>query len=222
MAQKYFRYIPDLEYVNRNFDGQNIGDYTKVKNLFKRGRINSDLLNNIANFSQYKIVGDERPDNVAYKYYGDENLDWLVLLTNNILNIENEWPMSQESFQKYMLSKYGSEEKFHEIHHYETQAVFDSQGDLIVPAGLDVPHDYSITFFDDGLQQLVTISRVTEITNLNYEMVKENNKRNIYLLKDYYANIVIDELEQTMPYMKGSTQYISPDLVRGEDFRIYQ
>ena len=221
MAQKYFRYIPDLEYVNRNFDGQNIGDYTKVKNLFKRGRINSDLLNNIANFSQYKIVGDERPDNVAYKYYGDENLDWLVLLTNNILNIENEWPMTQESFQKYMLSKYGSEQKFYEIHHYETQAVFDSQGDLIVPAGLDVPSDYSITFFDDGLQQLVTVSRVTEITNLNHEMVKENNKRNIYLLKDYYANIVIDELEQTMPYMKGSTQYISPDLVRGEDIRLF-
>ena len=88
MSQKYFSYIPNFDYVSRSPDARIIGEYTVTKNLFKRGVINSALLNNIANFSQYKIEGDDRPDNVARKFYNDANLDWIILLTNNIVNIE--------------------------------------------------------------------------------------------------------------------------------------
>ena len=221
MAQKYFSYIPDFDYVSRTPDARIINEYTTVKNLFKRGVINPDLLRDITSFVQFKIEGDDRPDNVAHKFYGDSNLDWLVLLTNNILNIETEWPLSQEGFQNYMLDKYGTEQEFVQVHHYETVTIVDSQNDLIVPGGLEVQSDFSVTFFDEGLQQQQTIARVLPVTNFEYESKKEDAKRNIYLLKDFYVGVVIDELEQTMPYKKGSSQYVSPELVRGESIRYF-
>jgi len=222
MAQKYFSYIPNFDYVSRTPDARIIGEYTTTKNLFKRGEINSALLNNIANFSQYKIEGDDRPDNVARKFYKDANLDWIILLTNNIVNIETEWPLTNESFQNYMLDKYGTESEFVQVHHYESVRILDSTGDVIMPGGLEVPENFSITFYDEGLQQQQTISRVLPVTNFEYESKLEDSKRNIYLLKDFYVGLVIDELEQKMPYLEGSSQYVSRSLVRGENIRMFE
>ena len=206
MSQKYFSYIPSFDYVSRSPDARIIGEYTVTKNLFKRG----------------VIEGDDRPDNVARKFYNDANLDWIILLTNNIVNIETEWPLSNEGFKNYMLDKYGTEAEFMQNHHYESVRIFDSSGDLIVPGGLEVPENYSVTFFDEGLQQQQTIKRVLPVTNFEYESKLEDSKRNIYLLKDFYVGLVIDELEKSMPYLKGSSQYVSPSLVRGENIRMFE
>ena len=87
----YFRQVPDFDYVNRDSDGKSIGDYNTVKNLFKRVKIREDILKNLAYFTLYKIEGDDRPDNVAFDIYDDETLDWVVLLSNNIMNVQTEW-----------------------------------------------------------------------------------------------------------------------------------
>ena len=103
----YFRQVPNFEYVSRTAGEQNISDYIEVKNLFKRGKLREDIFGNLSFFTKYKIIGDERPDNVAYKVYNDETLDWVVLLANNILNIQSEWPVTQQAFDKVMFEKYG-------------------------------------------------------------------------------------------------------------------
>ena len=79
MATPFFQYIPDFEYVSR-LPGASLGDYITVKNLFRRAKINPDIFNNLTNFTKYKIIGDERPDQVAYKTYGSQYYDWIVLL----------------------------------------------------------------------------------------------------------------------------------------------
>ena len=84
MAKPYFRQVPNLEYINRNKGNSSISDYINVKNLFKRGRIRPDIFGNLNFFTKYKVIGDDRPDNVAYEIYGDSTLDWVVLLANNI------------------------------------------------------------------------------------------------------------------------------------------
>ena len=91
MAKNYFRNIPDFEYVNRTKDGQFISNYTQVKNFFKRGKLREDIFQDLTVFEKYSVKGDDRPDNVAFEIYGDANLDWVVLLSNNIVNIQNEW-----------------------------------------------------------------------------------------------------------------------------------
>jgi hypothetical protein len=218
----YFRQVPDFEYVSRTTDSQNISEYKTVKNLFKKGKLREDIFGDLSFFTKYKIVGDDRPDNVAFEIYGDETLDWLVLLCNNILNVQTEWPLSQQSFQNFLLSKYKSEDNLLEIHHYETIKVTDSFGVTIVPEGLQVQSDYSVEYYDSGLENyIVKTNIVREVTNYDYENKIENDKRNIFILKPNYLNVVLNDLEEIMPYKEGSTQYVSETLKRADNIRLY-
>jgi len=221
MAKKYFRNIPDFDYVDRTKDGQSISDYTRVKNIFKRARISEDIFQDLNFFTKYQVKGNERPDNVAKKVYNDPNLDWLVMLCNNILNFESEWPKDQASYDKYLLNKYGTYEKLNEVHHYETNLITDKAGRQIVPEGLEVPQDFSITFFDPTLKQMVTRSSTFPVSNLIYENRLEEDKRSIFILKGTYLALVIDDINEIMPYTPGSTQYVSDRVVRGENIRLY-
>lgn len=218
----YFRQVPDFEYVSRTTDSQNISEYKTVKNLFKKGKLREDIFGDLSFFTKYKIVGDDRPDNVAFEIYGDETLDWLVLLCNNILNVQTEWPLSQQSFQNFLLSKYRSEDNLLEIHHYETIKVTDSFGVTIVPEGIQVQSDYSVEYYDSGLENyIVKTNIVREVTNYDYENKIENDKRNIFILKPTYLNVVLNDLEEIMPYKEGSTQYVSETLKRADNIRLY-
>ena len=218
----YFRNIPDFEYVSRNADTKQISEYQKVKNLFKRGKLKNDIFNDLTYFTQYKVVGDDRPDNVAFDVYEDETLDWIVLLSNNITNIQTEWPLNHESFYNFLITKYESEENIHAVHHYETTEVKNTAQTVIVPKGLKVPQNYSIEFYDDILESYTTASNITtEITNYAYENKIEDEKRNIYVLKAEYLNVILNDMEDFMPYKEGSTQYLSETLVKGENIRLY-
>ena len=220
MADKYFRYIPNFDYVSRIKDEKNISDYAETKNLFRRARLNPAIFENLAFFTKYKVVGDERPDMVADKIYDDPNLDWLVLLCNNTINPANEWPLSDEAFDKYLLRKYGSYEKMYEVRNYVTTEVKDKKGRVVFPAGKEVPSNFSFTYLDEGTQ--LTVSNFTvAVTNLDYENKNQEERRNIFVLKTQYVSLVIDELEDVMPYKKGSGQYVSPTLVRGENIRLF-
>ena len=218
----YFRQVPEFEYVSRLPDGKNIGDFVVVKNLFKRVEIRQDILQNLAYFTQYKIQGDDRPDLVAFKNYGDETLDWLVLLSNNILNIQNEWPMTNAAFNDFLIKKYGSYEKIEGIHHYESQEVKNASNVVLIRKGIEVPADYKLEYYETKTGQYVTKFNIADaITNYTYELRKEENKRNIYLLKPEYAELVINEIQTLMPYKKGSAQFVNRTLKRGEDISLF-
>ena len=218
----YFRNIPDFEYVSRTADTKNISEYQKVKNLFRRGKLKKDIFNNLTYFTKYQIIGDDRPDNVAYNVYKDETLDWIILLSNNITNIQTEWPLDHQSYYNFLIDKYGSEEEIHAVHHYETTEVRDTNRTIIVPKGLKVPQNYSIEFYDSRVSSYTTVSNITtEITNYEYENKIENEKRNIYVLKPAYLNIILNDTEESMLYKEGSTQYVSETLVKGENIRLY-
>ena len=222
MAKPYFRYVPDFDYVSRLTDAKSISDYVRTKNLFKRAKLRPDIFENLNHFTKYKIIGDDRPDNVAYEVYGDQNLDWLIMLSNNIINLENEWPMEQTAFHNYLLKKYRTNAKIYSVRHYETAELKDSTGKIVVPQGLEVPSDFSITYYDSGrgVEDEVVNSAVA-VTNYTYEDRIQENKRNIFLLKDRYVGLVIEDLKEIMPYKKGSTQFVSKTLARGENIRLY-
>jgi hypothetical protein len=218
----YFQRVPDFNYVSRLPDSK-IGDYVRVKNLFKKGKLREDIFQNVAFFEKYKIVGDDRPDNVAFEVYDDSSLDWLVLLSNNILNIQSEWPLPQTDFDRFVLDKYGDYNTLYNgIHHYETIEIKNTQGVTIVPAGLQVDSSYSVSYYDFFTDlQVTTGNLATPITNYEYEEKVENDKRNIFILKSRYLNIVFDDIEEIMQYKKGSTQYVSESLKTGDNIKLY-
>ena len=171
MAKNYFRNIPDFEYVNRTKDGQFISNYTQVKNFFKRGKLREDIFQDLTVFEKYSVKGDDRPDNVAFEIYGDANLDWVVLLSNNIINIQNEWPLGQQAFENYILDKYGTSAKLEEIHHYESNEVKDSSGVIIFPKGVRVRAVQSVSYFEPLNDESITVNPVSKaVTNFQHEL----------------------------------------------------
>ena len=222
----YFRNVPNFEYVNRLPDSHSSSEYLEVKNLFKRGKIKDDILKDVTYFAKYSIKGDDRPDNVAYEVYEDSTLDWVILLANNIVNVQNEWPLTQESFENYLLNKYENQQNIHGPHHYESKEVKNSLGSVILKEGLEVPQYFSMKFLDANLGTYTEIGGAgdlitTEVTNYEYEVNLQDKKREIYILKQNYLNIVLTDMDRIMPYKTGSTQYVSETLVRGENIKIY-
>ena len=330
MTNSYFKQVPNFEYVNRTKGNTDISNYITVKNLFKRGKIRPDIFGNVSFFTKYKIIGDERPDNVAFKEYNDSSLDWVVLLSNNILNIQDEWPLSQISLDEVLLDKYGTYEELHSgIHHYETIEIKNTKGGIILPGGLETPNKwrtngnfiqatntkvnqisgsdakvatvtmyngiknltvgsevlinnvsssvyngrfpitsvlkvgdvvikftynlpsipdvklpeiegteevtftvegtvgvgnaYYYEYYDDNAYHTIPVANMIKaVTNYEYEINKEDAKRNIYLLKPDYLNVIFNDLDDIMPYKKGAAQYMSDTSKKGENIKLYQ
>ena len=223
MPNPYFSNLGDFLYVNRTRDGRNEGDYSLVKNLFKRARLREDIYQDLAFFSKFDVLGDDRPDNVADLIYGDPTLDWVVLLSNNIVNVQSEWPLSQADFNRYITEKYGTEENLYSgIHHYESREVKANDGTIIIPSGARVSVGQSVSFYDEITdQQVIRTDVAMPITNYMHEDKLNNDKRNIFLLKPIYLNILFDDIEEIMSNKKGSTQFVSRTLVSGDNIRLY-
>ena len=330
MTQSYFKQVPNFEYVNRTKGNTDISNYITVKNLFKRGKIRPDIFGNLNFFTKYKIIGNDRPDNIAFKEYGDSNLDWVVLLANNILNVQDEWPLPQNSLDEILLEKYGTYDKLYsDVHHYETIEIKNIKGGIILEGGLETPNKwrtngnyiqaintkinqitgteskiatvtmnngikdlvvgsevliqnvsenafngrfpitevlsvgdvvirfkyvlpsipevkqpeilgteqvtftvegnvgtgnaYYYEYYDDNAYHTIPAANMTQaVTNYQYEIAKEDDKRNIFLLKPEYLNVIFNDLDDFMPYKKGAAQYVSDTLKKGENIRLYQ
>jgi hypothetical protein len=215
----YFSYFPDLLLPSFTDNRNSSYDYVRVKNLFKRGKIRDDFFQNATVFDQYAIVGDDRPDNVADKLYGNPTLDWVVLLSNNIINIREEWPMSQSDFNNYLMNKYGSE-LLQEIHHYETKEVRDSEGNLLLQEGLVVDADFQFKYSNFGTYTVLSGNNIiTSISNYDFENKKNEDKRIIYALRQEYLQVVIDDMRELMTYT-DSSQYIDKRTKKGDNLRI--
>ena len=216
----YFKQVPDFEYVSRLPDAK-ISDYIAVKNLFKKAELRPDIFQDLSTFQKYQIKGDDRPDNVAEDFYQDSSLDWLVLTCNNIINVQTEWPMSQRDFDRFLLDKYGTYANLESTHHHETLEVKNSKGVVMLEKGLEVESDFTDWWLKEQ-KTVATANLVTEVTNYQYEEKIEDAKRNIFLLKVRYLNLVTDDLEEIMTYKKGSTQYVDETLKRADNIRLYQ
>ena len=212
----YFKQLPDLDYPSLANDRTSAYDYQTVKNIFKRAVIRNDIFDEVVAFTKYSIVGDERPDQVAYEFYGDSGLDWVVLTTNNIIHVRDEWPMGNQDFLTYLNAKYTSEQLLN-IHHYETKLIRDAKGKLIQPEGLTVPAGHSITFLDNGV--LRTESQLTSFNFLEHETNLNDDKRNINILKQEYLSLFLEDFAEIMEY-KPSRQFISDSLKKTENPRL--
>ena len=325
----YFDLFPNVELPSFSGKRNSSYDTTVVKDLFKRGKVREDFFQNVAAFNKFRVIGDDRPDNVAYKEYNDSSLDWIVLLSNNIQNVQDEWPLPQSSLDEVLLEKYGTYEKLHSgIHHYETVEIKNSKGGIVLPGGLRTPNKwrtngnyiqaintkitqisgtdakvvtvtmnngiknlvvgsevliegvnktydgrfpvtevltigdivirfkyvlpsipevkqpeikgteqvtftvegtvgtgnaYYYEYYDNNSYHTIPAANITKaVTNYQYEIDKEDAKRNIFLLKPEYLNVIFNDLDDIMPYKKGAAQYMSDTLKKGENIRLYQ
>ena len=215
-SNSYFRQLPNLDYPSLKNDRTSVYDYEIVKNLFKRAVVRDDVFGDMVNFTKYSVEGDERPDEVAYDFYGDAALDWVILTTNNIIHVRDEWPMGNQDFLTYLNGKYTAQD-LSNIHHYETKVIRDSRQNLIQPAGLYVKSNHSVTFTDRG--STYTKSEITSVSFLEHETNLNDEKRNIDILRPELLDLFLRDVGNIMEY-KDSSQFITEKLKVTENPRI--
>jgi hypothetical protein len=145
----YFKNLPNILYPSLRNGKKSSHDYTLIKNLFKYAKIPDDLLDIYVAFEDYQIIGDDRPDNVAEKYYNNSGLDWIILVTNNIQNVREDWPMPQKILYNHLYEKY-TEAELEQVKYYETIEVKNSKNHIILKSGIKVPQNFTIRYVDDN------------------------------------------------------------------------
>jgi hypothetical protein len=210
----YFRELPNLEYQSFLSSRKGSDDYLLVKNIFRRVKLRDDLQNVFTIFNKYQIQEGARPDTVAEELYGSSQYDWVVLVGAGIINVRNEWPLSDRDIYRYSEQLYGND--LNAVHHYETTEVKDSNGRLILPAGKIVDSVFTIP---DPNIPIQTLNPVVGISNYEYEVRKNNKKRDIYVLKPAYLQQVINDTRKAMTYDRSS-QYVNDKLIRTENTRV--
>ena len=228
----YFRELPDLDYQSSLPHKNSSKEYVRVKNLFRRVKLLDWLQDKVTLFDKYQIEEGERPDIVAEKLYGSADYDWVVLLTAGIINIRDQWPLSNRDLYVYAENKY-TIQNLNAIHHYETIEVRDSKGRLILPKGQIVDSNFKITvsanatYSGIGAYETIKftpdttgqINPVIGVTNYEYESKLNEEKRQIYVLRQSYLQQFLNDMRTIMSYEKSS-QYINRKLVRTENTRI--
>ena len=195
----YFRELPNLLYPSFLPNKTSSLDFIEIKNLFRRAKLRDDLQNNFTVFEKYEIPMGLRPDTVAEELYGSDELDWVVLTVAGILNVRNEWPLSDRDLYDYSLDKYG--ESLNSTRFFETKETKDSNGRLILPKGKVVDSNFTIP--KPG-EPNATINPVVGISNYEYETRINDEKRNIFVLREEYLQQFLNDMRELMTYDESS------------------
>jgi hypothetical protein len=213
----YFRELPNLEYESPFATRISSSSYVLAKNIFRRMKIRDDLQNIFTIFNKYEIKEGARPDTIAEEIYGKSDLDWVVLLSANIINVRDQWPLSSKDLYDYTVNKYGLK-NINDVHHYETKEVKDSDGNLILPKGQIVDENYSIRF-KNGETYIERSNITSTISNYVYEVKENEKKQTIYILKSSYLQQFLNDMRSEMAY-DDSSQYVDKYLIRTQNTRI--
>jgi len=226
----YFRELPNIEYLSPLSDRNSASEYIQAKNLFKRVKLRTDFYNSFTNFEKYQITEGERPDQVALELYGSAQLDWVVLISANIVNVRDQWPLSNKDMYDFVENAYGDE--MNSVRFYETIEVKDSKGRLVMPEKQVVDRNFKsprpttetaesyVQFWDSGLEQVVTKYNITRpVTNFEYEMRLNDEKRGIYVLRPSYLQQLLNDMRREMRYAKSS-QYVDARTKKGDNIRV--
>lgn len=197
----YFSYLPDVFVRTSSYRTGSNDPYVRAKNLFRRIKIRDDLSDVILGFEKYIIQHNERPEQIADRVYGDVDYDWVVLLTNNIINIYDEWPMGEQEMYQHMVRKYGVDH-VESVHHWVTQEIKSTRGDVILRDGFEVPEDFQYQRPDGTL--IPKDELIRPISNYDYETQLNDYKRGIHILKPQYIDAFVEEFEKLVEYLPSN------------------
>lgn len=208
----YFRELPNLKYISVFNERTGIDEYTLAKNIFKRPKLREDFSSILTAFNYYQVSDNERPDQIAKKFYGTEDFDWIILLTNNIVNYNDEWPLDNDSLYKHIIEKYGSDEKLQEIHHYEAIEYKDEYGRVLIEGGtiVDAPvqdtistntseNSYILDSFPSSRSNTVISTNLNQYISV-YTREGEENKYNITDIRTTTSNLKILSADSSGTY----------------------
>jgi len=152
--------------------------YKTVTDIMKRVKVRDKIINEMSLYNKYDVKSGETPETIAFKHFGNPELHWVILLTNNIQDRYYDWPMSEQEFELFITDKYSNPAG---IHHYE---VTQSSGKLSGNGPDDYTHKVEVNS---------TTSGATSISNREYEQRIQDKKRLIKLLDPRFLSTFLSE-----------------------------
>ena len=159
---------------------KNDGNYKLLPDILRRVKQRNAIKDGQFVFDNYDVKDGEKPEDIAYKWFGDAELHWVILMTNNVTDRYYEWPMNQVQFQTMLEDKYSNPDG---IHHYEItrdSGRTTGQG----------PNDYSYLVECNS-----DTANAVSVSNREYEEREQDKKRSIRLLNQRYLNDFIEEFD---------------------------
>ena len=153
-----------------------------VPDILRRVKLRSGIRSGVMLFDNYDVKDGERPEDIAFKWFGDPQYHWVILMTNNITDRYYEWPMTQPQFQEYITDKYGAGNE-DSAHHYE---ITQTSGRTSGQGPSDYSHLVECNSDEDG---------ATTISNRDYEQRLQDKHRQIRLLDRRYLGSFVSEFE---------------------------
>lgn len=205
----YFSIVPNISYDEKPISYPfSESDFVTAKNFFRRYKVNEDIFSNAVFFQKYSISEGVRPDQLAQSLYGNPFYDWVILIVNNMVNAQYDWPLNNYEIYKVLESEY--DDPYSEIHHYEVRETIAQY-----TAGLRVDE----TFYNGTHKVNIDGSVVTKngneiaspITVAEWFTAENEKKREIYLLKPTYVQSFVDDFKKQNLYKK-SGNYINQRL----------
>ena len=236
----YFRELPNLLFQSPYPTKKSTGDYIAITNIFRRAKIFESFQNNVFVFDKYVIGDNERPDNVAEKIYGSPTLDYIVIISAGITNINHQWPLQDYQVYDNSLAKHGSQTAMNEIHHYETYEIKDSQGRQILPPDLIVDEKFkidgsSLRFgtnrftiisqlgnrqLDDKNEYTIATDKIARpVTNYEHDIFENDKLRKIDILRPSLLPTFIEDFKDAVRYARSSG-FISNNLAKTENTNV--
>lgn len=190
-----FNYIPNLkkqvlvsgtESTYNKVDGMYINYDNiprKVKNLFIKVKIPQTYIDNPYTWESWYVRDEDSPEIIAKKYYGDSSYYWIVLLFNNMINIYDDWPLNEESFNKKIIRNYGSLRYSMIIPHCYVKLTSRVVIDEYNNSETIVDEDYKISPYTYEKLNLNEKNSFKLISKYDYDFSNNEEKRNIRILK---------------------------------------
>tara|TARA_B100001113_G_C21092026_1_gene614789 strand:+ start:1148 stop:1795 length:648 start_codon:yes stop_codon:yes gene_type:complete len=210
----YFRELPNILYPSFLPEKASSLDFTLVKNVFRRVKVRDDLYKHFVVFDKYEIPEGARPDTVAENLYGTSLLDWVVLTVAGIINVRNEWPLSNRDLFNYCSNKYG--DSLNSVRFFETREVKDSSNRVILPKGKIVDSNFTIP--KPG-EPSATLNPVVGISNYEYETFLNEEKRNINVLREENITEFLEDMREIMTYQESS-EFVTSRVAQTENTNI--
>jgi len=204
----YFSLVPNISYDEKPISYPfSESDFVTAKNFFRRYKIDDDAFSYAVIFNKYTIPDGMRPDILADKMYGNPFYDWAILLTNNMVNAQYDWPMSNYDLYKTLEKEF--DDPYGTIHHYETYEIGQ------YAAGLHVDETFFNSTHKINLNGSFALKNGNEIcrpvTVAEYYDKENEKKREIFLLKPTYFQQFVDDFRKKNLY-KDSGNFVTSRL----------
>ena len=206
---KYFSYFPNIQYA-QNIDRNGKIDYLEIKDYFHLLTVRDDIYREDTLYEKYTVRNGERPDQVSYRFYGDEQFYWILLQLNDITDYYNQWPLSQFELEEFIDKKYGASGTG-DVHHYETVETFDkaTPPNLLLQGGLTVASSFKFTYPTTPGSSVYLTSLPRAIDNYRYETRLNDVKSQIFILQKKYVYQYLNEVRSYGRNLDASISYKS-------------